>query len=116
MEATIALVLVLTLLFGGMFLALVMGYLSAEEAKAARDAKARHADAWRIAEPMVAIPGFFKMVDAMPSEATPQAFDEFLLAQLEHHVKAEQAVVKQFVHLPSVDSLYRQSGSPLNTH
>jgi hypothetical protein len=33
-------------------------------------------------------------------------FDDALLAMLQNHVKAERAVVSEFVHFPSIDSLY----------
>jgi hypothetical protein len=44
------------------------------------------------------------------------AFDEALLTRLAEHVRAEHAVVAQFVHFPSVESLYRQSDSSLHVH
>jgi hypothetical protein len=115
MEATFVLVLFLTLLFGGMTLALAMGYQSIEESRAqqARDSKAR------TARPVVGatvVPGFLARVDDHKLPSPLIAFDDALLAELEEHVRAEQAVVKQFVHFPSIDSLYRHSGSSLRIH
>lgn len=112
MEATIVLVLLFTLLVGGMMLALTMGYRSIEESRAQQ--AARPAAAVRIPH-AVMVPSFFAKVEdrTVPPNT---AFDEALLAQLERYVKAEHAIVAQFVHLPSVDSLYHQSGSSLQVH
>lgn len=113
MEATLALVLVLAFLVGGMMLALVMGYRSIEDSRAqnaARPAIAPHAfDA-------VMVSSFFADAKDRPVPGPAIAFDEALLTRLEQHVRAEHATVAQFVHFPSVDSLYRQSGSSLHVH
>jgi hypothetical protein len=113
MEATIVLVLFLTFMVGGMMLALVMGYRSIEESRI------EHAPASHVQPPVVlavAGRGFFEnTADRVP--ASPAiAFDDALLAQLEQHVRAEQAMVSQFVHFPSVDSLYSSSGTSLRVH
>lgn len=113
MEATVVLTVVLAFLFGGMMLALVMGYRSIEESRAqevAHPARPRPAD-------VVMVPSFFATAENLPaSHRSVVAFDEALLARLEQHVRAEQATVAQFVHFPSIDSLYRQSGSSLHVH
>lgn len=114
MEATIAFGLVLGFLFGGMMLALVMGYLSTEQARAKEEEEAqRHRLVVRTAE---AIPGFFAKPahDERPSEIP--GFDDALLARLESHVREEQALVSQFVHYPSIDSLYRKAPQSLRMH
>jgi hypothetical protein len=111
MEATVVLILFLTFLVGGMMLALVMGYRSIEGSRAqevARPAKAAGAaDA-------AMIPSFFVKVEHRHSPGSDVAFDDALLARLEQHVRAEHATVAEFVHFPSIDSLYRQSGSSLH--
>lgn len=53
-----------------------------------------------------AIPGFFAKPQSDQIPAAALAFDDALLALLQNHVKAERAVVSEFVHFPSVDSLY----------
>lgn len=83
---------------------------SAEEGK-------RRAAGVRIAEPKVtAIPAFFAKSHVNDPSLMPVGFDDGLLALLQHHVKAEQDMVHEFVRFPSVDNLYRQSGSFLRAH
>jgi len=112
MEAAIVFGLVLAFLFGGMTLALVMGYLSTEEARARKQAQ-RPGHVVRAAE---AIPSFFMKPDqgALPPEI--REFDEALLARIESHIREEQALVSEFVEYPSVNSLYRQAPHELRAH
>ena len=114
MEATIVLVLFFTFLVGGMTLALAMGYRSIEASRIEQRPE-RHVQPAPVAY-VVAAHGFFESAaDRMP--ASPAiTFDDALLAQLERHVRAEQAVVSQFVHFPSVNSLYSNSGTSLRAH
>lgn len=113
MEATLVLILVLTFLVGGMLLALVMGYRSIEESRALQAARPATSPS---AADAVMIPSFFAKVENHSFPGSAVAFDEALLARVEEHVRAEHAMVAQFVHFPSVDSLYRQSGSSLHVH
>ena len=112
MEGTIALVLVLTLVVGGMMLALVMGYRDIEASRAEHAARAAKAPRAAVA----ILPSFFAAAKKHVVTGPAIAFDEALLARLEQHVKAEHATVAQFVHYPSLDSLYRKSESSLNVH
>lgn len=98
--------LVVGFLFGGLMLALVVGYLSTEEARA-QEAQQR-ADGPRLKAGVLPAPGFFAVPYTEPLPAGLSAFDDALLACVERHVKAEQALVTQFVHQPSIDTLYRQ--------
>ena len=111
MEAMIALALVMAVVFGGMTLALVTGYLSAEKARLAEQAQPPE----RVARTAEAIPSFFARSDRVERPGS-MAFDEMLLARLESHVRAEQALVEDFVHYPSIDSLYRQGPQALRLH
>ncbi len=114
MEATIVLVLFFTFLVGGMTLALAMGYRSIEESRI-EERPEMHVQPAPIAY-VAAGHGFFESAaDRMPA-SPPITFDDALLAQLERHVRAEQAVASQFVHFPSVDSLYTSSGTSLRAH
>ena len=114
MEATIVLVLFVTFLVGGMTLALAMGYRSIEESRIEQSHE-RHVQPAPVAY-VVAGRGFFEnAADRMPGSPAI-TFDDALLAELERHVRAEQAVVSQFVHFPSVDSLYSSSGTSLRSH
>ncbi|HSD65609.1 MAG TPA: hypothetical protein VLF95_02855 [Vicinamibacteria bacterium] len=112
MEAAIVLGLVMAFLVGGMTLALVMGYLSAEEARARKQAQ-RPGHVVRAAE---TIPSFFARPDrgALPTEL--REFDEALLARIESHIREEQALVSEFVEYPSVNSLYRRAPHALRAH
>jgi hypothetical protein len=112
MEAAIAVWLVLGFLFVGMTLALVLGYLSTEKARAGKPAP-HPGEVVRAAE---GIPSFFARSDrvALPSEV--HAFDEALLARIESHIRQEQALVSEFVEYPSVNSLYRQAPHTLRAH
>ncbi len=112
MEAEIVFGLVLAFLVGGMTLALAMGYLSTEEARARKQTQSP-AHVVRAAE---AIPSFFAKPDqgAPPSEM--REFDEALLARIERHIREEQAVVSEFVEYPSIHSLYRRAPHALRAH
>ena len=115
MEATFVFVLFLGFLLGGLMLILYMGYLSTEEARAQQE-RQHSVKTVRAREIAAEIPGFFAPLDAARKPATPLAFDDALLARLESHVRAEQAIVTQFVRYPSIDSLYRQGGQELRVH
>jgi hypothetical protein len=91
-----------------------VGYRSIEESRAQQ--AARTVRATPRAGDAVLIPSFFAQVENRNFPGSAAAFDEALLARLEQHVKAEHAMVAQFVRYPSIDSLYRQSGSSLHVH
>jgi hypothetical protein len=110
MEGVLVFVLVLGFVFGGLTLALLLGYLSSEEARAVktgqRPARVAHVDA---------IPSFFAKADAaLPAEM--REFDEALLVRIEKHIREEQALVGEFVEYPSVHSLYRRAPQELRAH
>lgn len=113
MEATVVLILVLTFLVGGMMLALVMGYRSVEESRAQPVERTSKAPT---AADVVLVPSFFAKLETPGFTVPAVAFDDALLARVEQHVRAEHEMVAQFVHYPSIDSLYRQSGSSLHVH
>jgi hypothetical protein len=60
-----------------------------------------------VVQSVAAVPAFFAKLPVNEPLPAIAGFDEGLLAFLENHVKAEQAMVTNFVHFPSVDSLYR---------
>lgn len=113
MEGVIVLVLVLTFMFGGLLLALVMGYRSIEDSRIGLTPKQPAIRA--VVTEEIAAHSFLPKADRIPPVPTI-TFDDALLARLERHVRAEQAVVSQFVHYPSVDSLYSHSGASLRAH
>lgn len=56
-------------------------------------------------------PQFFVADDMKPAAARVPV--EILLAQLEQHVRLEQAAAESFVHVPTSDSLHTRTRSPL---
>jgi hypothetical protein len=62
----------------------------------------------------VAIPApqFFVADDTMPAAAARVPV-EILLAQLEQHVRLEQAAAESFLHVPTNESLHTRTRSPL---
>ena len=120
MEAMRFLTFVVVVLTAIGVLALILEFLSTERyvTREATDAAKRPAAALAIAEPAPATLPLFtgtllRLGDLPPATGV---FDDALLAVVQHHVKAEQEMVHEFVHFPSIDSLYRQSGSPLRFH
>jgi len=115
METTVVFLLFLGFLLGGLTLILYMGYQSTEQARAqaAQERAAETAAAHTVA---VEVPGFFAPMASDRIPTTSLAFDDALLAALESHVKAEQAIVTQFVRYPSIDSLYRAGRQELRVH
>jgi hypothetical protein len=78
--------------------------------------EAKHVPAGLPAESMASsIPAFFARPysDQLPL-ATVKFDDAALLALLQNHVKAERALVNEFVHFPSVDSLYARPSLTLH--
>jgi len=115
MEATIVFVLLLGFLLGGLTLILYAGYQSTEQARARQELE-HSADTVPAPEVAVEMPGFFAPLAIDRPPVSPFAFDDALLAALETHVKAEQAIVRQFVRYPSIDSLYRPGRQELRVH
>jgi len=116
METTVVFVLFLGFVLGGLTLILYMGYQSTEEARARQGREHRVDETVRVREIAAQMPGFFVPLDADRMPAPSLAFDNAMLARLESHVRAEQAIVTQFVRYPSIDSLYRQGGPELRVH
>ncbi len=114
MEATTALVLVLGSLFVGITLLLALGYVDTEKERA-RQAAAREAGTAMPAAAMAAEPRFFASAQAV-SAPPAVVFDDALVGKLEDHLRVEQALLAQFVHNPSIDNLYRQTGAAVHVH
>ena len=93
MEATIVFALFLAFLMGGLTLIFYMGYQATEEVRARQGRELRADETVRVREIAAQMPGFFVPLDAGRTPATPLAFDNAMLAQLESHVRAEQAIV-----------------------
>ncbi len=114
MEATVVLMLFLAVICGGMMLMLAAGYQSVEKDRAHR-ASPEHPESVATVRALREVPSFFVTPDpSIPSVSF--LLNDALVRQLEQHVRIEQAVVAQFVHHPSVDSLYRPTGASLHVH
>jgi hypothetical protein len=100
-------------LAAGVLMALVLEWLSTERADARRERRMEvEADVRSVAT----LPAFFAKAPANMPLPAGTGLDEALIALIEEHVKAEQAMVTKFVHFPSVDSLYRQAKSSQLMH
>jgi len=117
MEATTFFGFVLTVFIGISFLALLLEFLDPERQPASDRAGKRIPEGVRAPASSPAIPAMMPAFFAKPlaSQVPSATFgsDEGLFAFLQHHVKTEQAMVAEFVHLPSIDNLYRQARTPL---
>jgi hypothetical protein len=98
----------LTLLFGGMMLALVMGYLETEK-KREQEERARMTEAVPVGQAVASVPRFFADLDRVQSPPAPDTADDGYVSQLEGYLMAEQALVARFVKEPSIDNLYREA-------
>ena len=98
----------LTLLFGGMMLALVMGYMETEK-KREQEKRARVTEAVPVGQAVAAVPRFFADLEQTPPPTLPDTADDAFVSQLELYLMAEQAVVARFVKEPSIDNLYREA-------
>jgi len=58
-------------------------------------------------------PQFFVADEAKPAAGGVRVPVEILLAQLEQHVRLEQAAAESFLHVPTNESLHTRTKSPL---
>jgi hypothetical protein len=117
MDAMTFLGFVATVVIGFAIMALLLEFLNPERRPAVREEAKRIPDVVRTAgSSPIAVAGFFARPLSTHLPSATIAFDDGLFAQLQHHVKTEHAMVAEFVHLPSIDSLYRQARTPLTMH
>ena len=114
--ATIVIVLAVILSFGGIVLMLALGYQDTEQtremqAKANQAAASQRAAAVQQAPAAGTVPGFFAPPQVTQSPAMI-AFNDALVSRLEHDLQLEQAIVAQFVHHPSLNTLYQRPSAP----
>lgn len=118
--ATIAIVVAVSLMFGGIVLALVFAVQEKERQRelqaSARDAEVRErVAAIQQAATVRAVQGFFAPPMAASSPGAI-AFNDALASRLEHDIREEQAIVSQFVHHPSLSTLYHYPIAPTQLH
>ena len=120
--ATIVIVLAVILSFGGIVLMLALGYQDTEQtremqakanqaAASQRVAASKGAAAVQQAPAAGTVPGFFAPPQVTQSPAMI-AFNDALVSRLEHDLQLEQAIVAQFVHHPSLNTLYQRPSAP----
>lgn len=113
MATTVVFGMFMALLFGGMMLALVMGYRSTEQARAREEAERQQASLATSAT-LAEIPRFFVDAPVEPATSSAEAPHDEIIGQIESYLRAEHALVAKFVNDPSLENLYRQSGpSPM---
>ena len=108
MAGMIVFIMLITLLFGGGMLALVLGYLETEKARARELAAATAGDAAPAPTAVREHPFFAKLEEDGAAVQPPQPDDE-LVDELETYLKAEQVFAARFVNEPSIDNLYRHA-------
>lgn len=95
-------------LAGGVMMAFILELLNTERVDAQRE---RRLEVELPARSVPALAAFFAKPQAGAPAQPVTGIDEALIAFIEEHVKAEQAMATTFVHFPSLDSLYRQAKS-----
>lgn len=100
-------------LAGGVMMAFILEFLNTERNNGRETRRVEEEPAARsIAE----LPAFFAKRQTTERPPARPVSDDALIAFLEAHVRAEHAMVTKFVHLPSLDSLYRQAKSSPTLH
>jgi len=116
MEGMTFLGFVLIVVVGFSMLALTLELLNPERQRVPQVQEKRVPEGVLATESALATPAFFapRRMDQLP--LTNPGFDDALLALLQNHVKAERAMANEFVHFPSIDSLYRQARPSATMH
>lgn len=91
-------------LAGGVMMAFILEFLNTERYEAR---EARRMEAEPAVRSIAELPAFFAKRQATEHLPARPVSDDALIAFLEEHVRAEHAMVTKFVHLPSLDALYR---------
>jgi len=113
MAIVILFLLLVALFFFGLLFSLAVEMLTVRPRAAPDAATSRTQAATRTAE---AIPGFLTASAMPPRTATSNSSNDILIDRLQGHLRSEQALVARFLIEPSIDSLYRQSSTPLPVH
>lgn len=100
-------------LAGGVMMAFILELLNSERYDARKERRVEVEPAVRS---VATLPAFFAKPQTNDRPPASPGFDEALIAFLEEHVRAEQAMVTKFVHFPSLDSLYRQAKPSATVH
>ena len=115
MDAMRFLTFIAIVLAGGVVMAIIWQSLNTGRG-AELEARKHSVDVESGVGSVATLPAFFATLQTREHPMGDAKFDDTMIAFLESHVKAEQAMVRKFVHLPSVDSLYRRTQSPPTMH
>ena len=110
MPTTVLTALLVALMIVPLFLVLMVGYLSIEAKRRAREAeeavRARQAEEGNLAEELIKEPRFF----AKPGSVDPKVrVGRAVVVQIEDYLARERAAADEFVTSPSVETLCRAS-------
>jgi len=118
--ATIVIVVAGSLMFGGLVLALAFAVQETErQRKAQASARETEVSQQVAATLQAATPGAVPSFFAPPMAARSPGmivFNDALASRLEHDIREEQAIVTQFVHHPSLSTLYQYPAAPNQLH
>lgn len=106
---------ILAVVVGGVMMALILEFLNPDRLDVQTEGK-RRVDVEPAVQSVATLPAFFATLQANEGPPAVAGFDDALLAFLQNHVKAEQAMVTKFVLFPSVDNLYRQARPSPRVH
>lgn len=101
-------------LAGGVLMAFTLELLNTERRRDVR--KERRMEVEPAVRSVATLPAFFARPHTDAPVQAVTGLDEALIAFIEEHVRAEQAMVTKFVHFPSLDSLYRQAKPSQTLH
>jgi hypothetical protein len=93
-------------LAGGVIMAFILEFLNTERSDAGEK---RRVEVEPAVQSIAELPAFFAKRQTNDHPPARPVSDDPLIAFLEEHVRAEHAIATRFVHLPSLDSLYRQA-------
>lgn len=96
-----------TVLFGGLLLAVYLGFRSVEEQRTVRKEEEQ---AWRFGLTGSGATRLGERLVTAASESAVKPDEEAMVRRVQNYIESEQTLADQFVSHPSVESLYRESG------
>lgn len=96
-----------TVLFGGLLLAVVLGYRNVEENRALRQ---EEEELWRFGLDGTPTARLRARLVSPETASGPATDQDAMVRRVQNYIESEQSLADQFVSQPSVESLYRDSG------
>lgn len=100
-------------LAGGVIMAFILEFLNTERSDTGEK---RWVEVDPAVQSIAELPAFFAKRQTNEHRPARPVSDDAMIAFLEEHVRAELAIATRFVHLPSLDSLYRQAKQSPTLH